>query len=141
VAGWVYAYATRTRPQKKLLGENNRSSRWYVLFWNQGYFDQIYDAYLVTPTTRLAHWLWKTIDVRVIDKSIYFMANYSVYFARWLWRIVDIRWLERTVGQVFRQVNNDRQLRQVIAFRTLQHQVLVIIFWLVGLTGLLYYLI
>jgi len=33
------------------------------------------------------------------------------------------------------------QLRQVIAFRTLQHQVLVIIFWLVGLTGLLYYLI
>mgnify|MGYP001591797742 FL=1 len=141
VAGWVYAYATRTRPQKNTLRKNNRSSRWYVLFWNQGYFDQIYDAYLVTPTIRLAHWLWKTIDVRVIDKSIFFIANYSVYFARWLWRIVDIRWLERTVGQVFRQVNNDRQLRQVIAFRTLQHQVLVIIFWLVGLTGLLYYLI
>ena len=137
VAGWVYAYVTQTRTQKNTLRKNNRSSRWYVLFWNQGYFDQIYDAYLVTPTIRLAHWLWKTIDVRVIDKSIYFMANYSVYFARWLWRIVDIRWLERTVGQV----NNDRQLRQVIAFRTLQHQVLVIIFWLVGLTGLLYYLI
>ena len=141
VAGWVYAYATQTRTQKKPLRKNNRSRRWYVLFWNQGYFDQIYDAYLVTPTIRLAHWLWKTIDVRFIDKSIYFIANYSVYFARWLWRIVDIRWLERTVGQVLGQVNNDRQLRQVIAFRTLQHQVLVIIFWLVGLTGLLYYLI
>ena len=32
VAGWVYAYATQTRTQKKPLRKNNRSRRWYVLF-------------------------------------------------------------------------------------------------------------
>ena len=168
VTGWFYAYSTQTRPKHQVSRANRRNNRLYVLFWNKGYFDEIYDAYLVTPTIQFAHWLWRIIDIRVIDHFnhfiatysvcfarwlwriidirvidhfIHFIATYSVYFARWLLRIVDIRWLESTVGQVFGQVNNDRQLRQVIAFRTLQHQVLVIIFWLVGLTGLLYYLI
>jgi NADH:ubiquinone oxidoreductase subunit 5 (subunit L)/multisubunit Na+/H+ antiporter MnhA subunit len=141
VAGWVYAYSRHIRLQHQVSTKNKRSSLWYVFFWNQGYFDQIYDAYLVTPTIRLAHWLWKTIDVRVIDKSVYFIANYSVYFARSLWRIVDIRWLERTVGQLLGPFNTDGQLKQEMQFSTLQHQVLVIIFWLVALTGLLYYLI
>ena len=141
VAGWIYAYSKHIRLQHQVSTKNKRSSLWYVFFWNQGYFDQIYDAYLVTPTIRLAHWLWKTIDVRVIDKSVYFIANYSVYFARSLWRIVDIRWLERTVGQLLGPFNTDGQLKQEMQFSTLQHQVLVIIFWLVALTGLLYYLI
>jgi NADH:ubiquinone oxidoreductase subunit 5 (subunit L)/multisubunit Na+/H+ antiporter MnhA subunit len=141
VAGWVYAYLTQIRSQDHDCRANKTSSRWYTLFWNKGYFDEIYDAYLVTPTNQLANWLWKNIDIKVIDKSIYFIANYSLYFARWLSRVVDIRWLEKTVGQLVGQVNTKGQLRQDMEFNTLQHQVLVLIFWLVMLTGILYYLI
>lgn len=141
VAGWVYAYLTQIRSQDHDPIANKTSSRWYMLFWNKGYFDEIYDAYLVGPTNRFANWLWKNIDIKIIDKSIYFIANYSLYFARWVWRVVDIRWLEKTVGQLVGQVNTKGELRQDMEFNTLQHQVLVLIFWLVMLTGILYYLI
>ena len=141
VAGWIYAYLTQTLSQDHNSRANKTSSRWYILFWNKGYFDEIYDAYLVIPTSQLANWLWRNIDIKVIDKFIYFIANYSLYFARWLWRVVDIRWLEKTVGQLVGQVTTKGQLRQDMEFNTLQHQILVLIFWLVMLTGILYYFI
>ena len=141
VAGWLYAYSTQMRSQGRVSRAKEKSNRLYVLFWNKGYFDEIYDAYLVNPTIRFANWLWRIIDIKLIDKFIYFIANYSVYFARWLWRVIDIRWLEKTVGQLVGQVNAEVQLSQGKEFRTLQHQLLVMIFWLVALTGLLYILI
>jgi NADH-quinone oxidoreductase subunit L len=141
VAGWVYAYSTQIRSQHQVSRTNGRSNRLYVLFWNKGYFDEIYDAYLVNPTIRVAHWLWRIIDIRVIDHFIHFIATSSVYFARWLWRIVDIRWLEQKVGQVAGQVNAAGQLLQELESHTIQHQILVMIFWLVAMTGILYYLV
>jgi NADH-quinone oxidoreductase subunit L len=141
IAGWVYAYSTQKRSINQVSRTNRRGNRLYVLFWNKGYFDEIYDAYLVTPTIRLAHWLWRIIEIKVIDNFINFIVNYSVYFARWLWRIVDIRWLERKVGQVTGQVNVAGQFLQELESRTIQHQLLVMIFWLVAFTGLLYFMI
>ena len=141
VAGWVYAYSTKIRPQHQSSRTNGRSNRLYVLFWNKGYFDEIYDAYLVTPTIKFAHWLWRIVDIKVIDNFIHFIAAFSVNLAGWLWRIVDIRWLERKVGQVAGQFNTAGQLLQIMESRTIQHQLLVMIFWLVAMTGLLYILV
>ncbi len=168
VAGWVFAYSTQIRSQHQVSKANARSNRWYVLFWNKGYFDEIYNAYLVTPTIQFAHWLWRTIDIRIIDRFVHFIGACAVYFAGWLWRIIDIRfidrfvhfigtfsvnfsrqlwqiadvnWLERKVGQVAEQANNTGEILQEIESRTIQHQLLVMIFWLVAMTGLLYFLI
>ncbi|GJL77422.1 MAG: NADH:ubiquinone oxidoreductase subunit L [Nitrospinaceae bacterium] len=168
VAGWVYAYSTQVRSQHQVLRAKGISTRWYVLFWNKGYFDEIYDAYLVTPTIQFARWLWRNIDIRVIDRFIHSIATYSVYFARWLWgivdirvidrfihfiaaysvyfagwllRIVDIRALEGKVGKVAGQVNATGKLLQEMESRTIQHQLLVMVFWLVAMTGLLYILV
>ncbi|HIK58081.1 MAG TPA: NADH-quinone oxidoreductase subunit L, partial [Nitrospinaceae bacterium] len=168
VAGWTYAYSKQIRSQHQVSRENGRSNRLYVLFWNKGYFDEIYDAYLVTPTIQFARWLWRNIDIRVIDRFIhsiatysvcfsrwlwrnidirvidrfiYSIAAYSVYFARWLWRIVDIRSLEQKVGQVAGQVNATGKLLQEMESRTIQHQILVMVFWLGAMTGLLYILV
>ena len=140
----------------------------YVLFWNKLYFDEIYDAYLVNPTIRLAHWLWRFIDMSVVDKFIHSIASYSILFAQWLWRVidikgidrvvmgigqqsvgfgqwlwrmVDIRVLDRNIGQVVRQADTAGQLFQEAEPRTIQHQLLVMIFWLVLATGLLYVLV
>ncbi len=163
-AGWFYAYST----QHQASGAKGRNSRLYVLFWNKGYFDEIYDVYLVAPTLRLSNWLWRRIDIRVIDNFIHSFANFSVYFARWLWRIlditiidrfihsiattsvklagrlwriVDIHWLEKSTEQVAGKVGSTGQLLQDMESRTIKHQLLVMIFWLVAMTALLYILV
>ena len=141
VAGWFYAYSTQIRPKRQASIANGRSNRLYVLFWNKGYFDEIYDAYLVTPTIQFAHWLWRIVDIKFIDRFIHLIATYSVYFVGWLWRIVDIRWLDRKVGQVAGKFYTAGQLLQKMEFRTTQHQLLVMIFWLGAMTGLLYILV
>jgi NADH-quinone oxidoreductase subunit L len=165
VAGWAYAYSAQVRSQHQVSRTNGRSNRLYVLFWNKGYFDEIYDAYLVTPTIQFARWLWRNIDIKVIDRFIHLIATYSVSFAGWLWRfidlrvidrfihsiatysvssagwlwrVVDIHWLERKVGLVAGQATTAGQLLQEMESRTIQHQLLVMIFWLVVMTGLLY---
>ena len=141
VAGWVYAYSKQVRSQHQVSRANGRSNQLYVLFWNKGYFDEIYDAYLVTPTIQFSRWLWQNIDIRVIDRFILSIATYSVYFARWLWRVIDIRFLGRKVGLVAEQANAAGQLLQEMESRTIQHQILVMIFWLVAMIGLLYILL
>ena len=167
VAGWFYAYSTHTRSQSQVSSTKVRSNRLYVLFWNKGYFDEIYEAYLVTPTIRLAHWLWQFVDIKIIDRFIHSIATYSVSFAGWLWqimdiriidrfvhsiatysvsfagrlwRIVDIRWLDRKMGKVAGQVATGQLLKEMES-RTIQHQLLVMLFWLVAMTGLLYFLV
>ncbi len=168
VAGWAYAYSTQIRPQHRVSRASERSDRLYVLFWNKGYFDEIYNAYLVTPTIRIAHWLWRNIDIRIIDRFVNSIATYTVHLARWLWRfvdirlvdrfiyhiatysvnlagwlfrVVDVRWLERKVGKVAGQVNAAGKLLQGVESRTIQHQLLVMVFWLGAMTGLLYFLV
>jgi hypothetical protein len=64
-----------------------------------------------------------------------------VYFVGWLWRIVDIRWLDRKVGKAAGRFNTAGQLLQKMEFRTTQHHLLVMIFWLGAMTGLLYILV
>ena len=168
VGGWVFAYSAQTRPQQPVAESEQRKTWVYVLFWNKLYFDEIYDAYLVNPTIRLAHWLWQIIDIRVVDKFIHSIASYSILFAqwlwkivdikgidrivmgvgeqsigfgRWLWKIVDIRFLEQNINQVVRQTDTAGQLLQEAEPRTIQHQLLVMILWLVLATGILYILV
>ncbi len=167
IAGWIYAYV-QAQSGLQIASSVNRNRRLYVFFWNKGYFDEFYDAYLVNPTIQFSHWLWRTIDMSVIDKFIHSIAIYSVHFARWLWRVVDIKgvdrmvmgigrqsvgaghwlwqvvdigWLEQKVNQMGSQADTAGQLLQEVEPRTLQHQILVMILWLVFATGLLYILV
>jgi NADH-quinone oxidoreductase subunit L len=168
VAGWVYAYSTQIRSQHQASRAKRRNNRWYVLFWNKGYFDEIYDAYLVTPTIKFSNWLWRIIDLKVIDQFIHSIATFAVYLAGWLWqiidirfidrfiefvgtfsvkfsgrlwRIIDIRWLGQKVGKVAGQANTAGQILKEIESRTIQHQLLVMMFWLVAMIGLLYIMV
>lgn len=168
VAGWAWAYSAHVRSGTLARDASRKRNRLYVLFWNKGYLDEIYDACLVAPTIRFAHWLWRTIDVkiidhfihsiatfsvsfarllwriidmRVIDRFIHLVAAYSVHFAGWLWKIVDIRWLEQKVGLVAVKVNSAGQVLQEIESRTIQRQLLIMLFWLGAMTGLLYFLV
>lgn len=165
-AGWAFAYSMHIRSRQA--GTGSKKTWLYVLFWNKCYFDEIYDAYLVNPSIQLAQWLWRVIDIRLIDRAIHSIASYSVLFAQWLWKIVDIKgidrfvvgigqqgvgltrwlwkvvgveWLEQKADQVGSQVDVAGPFLHEAEARTIQHQLLVMILWLVLATGTLYLLV
>ena len=164
-AGWVFAYSTSIRPRQRATKSNRRKTWLYVLFWNKCYVDEIYDACVVNPTILFSQWLWRVIDMSVIDRFIHAIASHAVLFSQWLWRVVDIKgidrivmgigqqsvglsrwlwrlvdigWLEHNVDQVGRQADVAGQEAEP---HTIQHQLLVMIFWFVLATGTLYVLV
>ena len=168
VAGWVFAYLMLVRYQDKVTELELGKTRLYVLFWNKFYFDEIYDVYLVSPTIRFAHWLWRVIDISVVDRFVHSIASHAVFGAQWLWRIVDmkgidrvvtgigeqsvgmgrwlprmadVRWVEQKIGPVEKQADAGGQTVRETEDPTLQHQLLVMILWLVLAIGLLYILV
>jgi NADH-quinone oxidoreductase subunit L len=53
IGGWALAYSQAYF--KKRVAKADKKKAWlYVLFWNKFYVDEIYDAYIVNPITRLA---------------------------------------------------------------------------------------
>ena len=168
VAGWVFAYLMLVRYQDKVTELELGKTRLYVLFWNKLYFDEIYDVYLVSPTIRFAHWLWRVFDISVVDRIVHSIASHAVFGAQWLWRIVDmkgidrvvtgigeqsvgmgrwlprmadVRWVEQKIGPVEKQADAGGQTVRETEDPTLQHQLLVMILWLVLAIGLLYILV
>ena len=163
VAGWAFAYARRGR------SVSHETTAWqkrlYVFFLNKGYFDEIYDVYLVRPTIRIAGWLWRVIDQGLIDRFIVSLGPATIGFSRWLWGIIDVGIIDRLVVSVgTRSVSIARQIElldregttknvdrlgrgvdlaghalQEVQPRTLQHDLLVVVFWLAAALGFFYW--
>jgi NADH-quinone oxidoreductase subunit L len=96
VSGWALALAMHRRP-RPLLAEG-RLNGLYVLFWNKLYFDEIYDAFVVGPTLRLAGGLAWWVERRIVDRALDLVAFVSAHVAVWLWRVLEGRGLDRAVG-------------------------------------------
>lgn len=95
--GWTFVYARMTRPAHSETGWREIQTRLYVLAHNKWYLDEIYDSLIVRPNLRFAQWLWKRVDLGIIEKTITGSADRTIQFARWLWLSVDIRGLSRAV--------------------------------------------
>ncbi len=168
VCGWVYAVSQQGACSEMMRETAIWKKALYVLCLHKGYFDECYDVYVVQPTLRLANWLWRVVDVRGFDRAVHSVASSSIVFAnwlwrvidvkgidrvvlgvgessvglgRWLWRVVDIRWLGYNIGQVFQRADTAGQVLQEAEPRTIQHHLLVMIFWLVSAICLLYFLL
>jgi len=132
------------------------------------YFDEIYEVYVVQPTLRFSTWLWQVVDVRGLDRGVVGIGRHTVSLARWLWQVVDVKGIDREVVRIGDQTMSlARWLWQIfdvrrieehverlgpeaeatghmlprIEPRTLQHHLLVMIFWLVAVIGLFYWLV
>ncbi len=167
VCGWGVAYVLHVNPGRFTLGQSEWGKRLYVLFLNKWYVDELYDVCVVRPTLRWANWLWKTVDLGCIDRVVMGVALVSVAFSRWLWRTVDVKGIDRVVvGAGGRTVSMARwfwqhiEMRQAeermehvppaeaadqivreVEPRTLQHHVLVMVFWLIAAIGLFYWFV
>jgi NADH-quinone oxidoreductase subunit L len=164
VAGWAVAYMGRSRQRS-----HDRSAlqkRLYVYFLNKGYFDEIYDVYIVRPTVAAAGWLWRVIDQGLIDRFIVSIGPATVNVSRWLWRVIDQGLIDRIVVAIGnRSVGAARQVErfdragmtqnvdrlghgadasgrtlQGLQPRTLQHDLLVVVFWLAVALAFFYWI-
>ena len=96
-AGWGLAYARHCKPVSLVPARSTWAQTIYVLFLNKFYVDEFYTAFIVVPTIRFSRWLWRVVDVRVIDGLIQELTTASVGLARWLWRVVDSQGIDRLV--------------------------------------------
>ncbi len=168
VGGWAYAMASQTTKSHMHSKEADWKKALYVFFLHKGYFDEWYEVYVVQPTLRFANWLWRTVDIRGFDRMVHAIASTTLALASWLWRVIDIkgidrvivgvgassvglgqwmwrvmdiRWLGSNLCQIFKGVDAAGQVIQETESRTIQHHLLVMVFWLVSAIGLLYVLV
>jgi len=166
--GWGFAYFLHIKPRPSFLAQSEWEKTLYVLFLNKLYFDEIYEVYVVQPTLRFSTWLWQVVDVRGLDRGVVGIGRHTVSLARWLWQVVDVKGIDREVVRIGDQTMSlARWLWQIfdvrrieehverlgpeaeatghmlprIEPRTLQHHLLVMIFWLVAVIGLFYWLV
>ncbi len=187
-AGWAVAYARRNRPH------SHEATPWrkrlYVFLLNKGYFDEIYDVFIVQPTVRFSTWAWRTIDQgivdrlvvslgsisvgvarqltnvdrlvdhvvvsvgtvstgvarrlgyldRAVDQQVVSVGTGSVKTARWLGKFVDTAAIGNTVDGIGRSVDASGHAARRYEPRTLQHNLLVIVFWLVAALSFFYWI-
>jgi hypothetical protein len=101
LAGWGLAHYFSVHGVRLSPGLSEGYKRLYVLIHNKWYFDELYDAFIVRPNLRFAQWLWRTIDVQMIERWVIGLGSHTVAFARWLWQSVDIRvfgWMVDEIG-------------------------------------------
>jgi NADH:ubiquinone oxidoreductase subunit 5 (subunit L)/multisubunit Na+/H+ antiporter MnhA subunit len=163
LAGWGLAHYFSVQGVRLPAGLREGYKQLYVVIHNKWYFDEIYDTFLVRPNLRFAQWLWRTVDVQMIERCVIGLGSRTVGFARWLWQSmdvrilgslvdgigrstivlarllwqsVDIRGLERFVGRIGNQNEAAGQALREMEPSMLQHQLLVLIFSLAILMGL-----
>jgi len=167
LAGFVFAYSRYRSGAPSLVERAAWAKPAYVFFLNKGYFDEVYDAFVVRPTIGLAGWLWRTVDTRGIDRRVVAAGAGTESTARWLWRTVDTkgidrlvlgvgtvtvsvaRWLfrfldmgglDRTGERLAQGVDSTGEAMQGFEPRTLQQNLLVMIYWLVAALGFFYWI-
>ena len=164
VAGWLVAYLGSLRP--KTLETPRWRKKFYVFFLNKGYFDEVYDVFLIRPTIRFADWMWRRIDQGIIDKFVIKLGSASigiahrlgyldtavddrvnsvgsgsVSIARWLGKFVDTAGISRTVDGIGKGVDASGRAAQSYEPHTLQHNLLVVVFWLIAALGFFYWIV
>jgi hypothetical protein len=88
----------------------------------------------------LSAWLWSVLEVQGLERPISRGASSSVILSRWLLRVVDIRG-DRMVGQLGRISDETGEMLHRIEPRTLQHHLVIVVFWLMLAIALSYWLV
>jgi NADH-quinone oxidoreductase subunit L len=128
-AGWALACMLYSNPKPSFVARSNWAKTMYVLFLNKFYFDEIYNIYIVQPTIRFARWLWEVIDVRLIEKNVERIGHAADATGH---KLQDVeRLIEKNVERIGHAADATGHKLQDVEPRTLQHHLLVLIFWLV----------
>ena len=168
VGGWSLAWYVRRRRGFIVVKPSEWTRTAYVLFLNKLYVDEIYDVCVVKPSIRfsewllyrvdvrgfdllirglvglskdLAQWLDRTIELQAVERTVSQGASGLVSLSRWMWRVIDLRGTDQAVQQLGRINDETGEVLQRIEPRTLQHNLVIVVCWLVLVIGLLYWLV
>jgi len=97
VFGWALAIFARRSIVPRPAWLTEVRARLYVFFMNHGYIDEAYDHFVVNPTIRTARWVWRCVDIRVVDQAYRWVATSSLMLSRFLWQMIDVRGIDRGV--------------------------------------------
>jgi NADH-quinone oxidoreductase subunit L len=89
----------------------------------------------------LAKWLWRVVDLRGVDRVVVGIGKQSIGIANWLWNLIEIKVLDKNVNRLADQTEATGDLMREMEPRTLQHHLLVMIFWLIVGMGLLFWFV
>ncbi len=89
----------------------------------------------------MAGWLWRVVDLRGVDRVVVGIGQRSLGIANWLWKSIEIKVLDKNVNRAGNQAETTGHLMQELEPRTLQHHLLVMIFWLILGIGLLFWFV
>ena len=168
VGGWSLAWYARRRRGFAAVNRGEWTRTAYVLLLNKLYVDEIYDVCVVKPSIRfskwllyrvdvrgfdlwirdlaglskdLAQWLDRTIEIQAVERTVRQGASGLVSLSHWLWRVIDLRGTDQAVQQLGRINEETGEVLQTIEPRTLQHNLVIVVVWLVLVIGLLYWLV
>ena len=79
IAGWAFAYS-QAHFQHQGARPGERKTWLYVLFWNKFYVDEIYDAYVVNPTIRLAQRFSRSAQAREMRQNMEKFSRQTMVF-------------------------------------------------------------
>ena len=88
----------------------------------------------------MADRLWRLVDLRGIDRVVVGIGEQSVGFANWLLRVFDFRIRPKEIPGLEQEGEVPNEVIQELEPQTLQHHLLVMIFWLIIAIALLYWL-
>ena len=94
---------------------------------------------IASSALRLSAWLWTAIEVRVGERALKSGGSSAVLLSQWLWRVIDIRGTDQTIQRLGHFGEETGEALQRIEPRTLQHHLVVVVFWLVLVISLSYW--
>lgn len=155
-AGWALAYWQHLKPTAQPLANREWAKTAYVLFLNRLYIDELHQAGVVQPTLRVSRWLWRGIDLHCIDRGLSGAAEAAKALSEWLRGTIETNGIDRGVGATapilmrfsrrlwrvldIRSASGTGDASRKIEPRPLQHQLVIVICWLVLAIGLSYWL-
>ncbi|MDR4495486.1 MAG: NADH-quinone oxidoreductase subunit L [Nitrospirales bacterium] len=90
----------------------------------------------------MAGWLWRVVDLRGVDRVVVGIGKQSIGIANWLWKSIDIKILDKQVSRIGDQAEATGDMMRELEPRTLQHHLLVMIFWLIiGMLALFWFVL
>jgi hypothetical protein len=89
----------------------------------------------------ISGWLRGTVEVQGVDRMVEGGAASSLRLSQWLWSVIERRGTDDTVEGLGRLASSTGQVLQKLEPRTLQHHLLVVVFWLVFAIGLSYWFV
>ncbi|MEM2084124.1 MAG: hypothetical protein QXV10_06390, partial [Nitrososphaerota archaeon] len=85
-----YIYVKRSIDIKGVMERKPFLNSIRVFLYNRYYINRFYYNYFVYPLINLSRAIWRKIELNIIDKFNYVLANFVVSFSKWSLKVIEL---------------------------------------------------